>query len=165
MGDGMAGGALDHAAPGFGDSSRVADEINVEGVVAVRDRALLQAYLHVAVMVLVGSTTAPAAKFIVHSLPLTLIPVLRFAPGGDVFGATGVVWRGPGRLIRQDGWRLLLAAALCVPINQGFFLGATKLGLTSHVGLFYATCPLVVLLLAWGSGWSGLILGEWRVYC
>jgi drug/metabolite transporter (DMT)-like permease len=53
-------------------------------------------------------------------------------------------------LIRQDGWRLALAAALCVPINQGFFLGATKLGLTSHVALFYATCPLVVLLLAWG---------------
>jgi drug/metabolite transporter (DMT)-like permease len=39
---------------------------------------------------------------------------------------------------------------LCVPVNQGFFLSATRLGPTSHVALFYATCPLVVLLLAWG---------------
>jgi drug/metabolite transporter (DMT)-like permease len=62
-----------------------------------------------------------------------------------------LVWLkgGLGRLIREDGWRLLLAAVLCVPLNQAFFLGATKLGLNSHVGLFYATCPLVVLLLAW----------------
>ena len=44
---------------------------------------------------------------------------------------------------------LLAAAALCVPVNQGFFLNAARLGPTSHVGLFYATCPLVVLLLAW----------------
>ena len=44
---------------------------------------------------------------------------------------------------------LLATAALCVPINQGFFLTAARLGPTSHVGIFYATCPLVVLLLAW----------------
>ena len=44
---------------------------------------------------------------------------------------------------------LLATAALCVPINQGFFLSASRLGPTSHVGIFYATCPLVVLLLAW----------------
>ena len=145
----MAGETSDQRAPGFADSSRVADAVKVEGVVAVRDRALLQAYLHVAVMVLVGSTTAPAAKYIVHSLPLTLIPVLRFALAAICLVPLAWSGGGLGRLIRQDGWRLLVAAALCVPINQGFFLGATKLGLTSHVGLFYATCPLVVLLLAW----------------
>ncbi len=149
VGDGMYGGTLDHAAPGFGDSSRVALEVKAEGVVAVRDRALLQAYLHVVVMVLVGSTTAPAARFIVHSLPLTLIPVLRFALAAMCLVPLAWSGGGLGRLIRQDGWRLFVTAALCVPINQGFFLGATKLGLTSHVGLFYATCPLVVLLLAW----------------
>src|ERR1700733_13495070 len=123
----MYGGTLDHAAPGFGDSSRVALEVKAEGVVAVRDRALLQAYLHVAVMVLVGSTTAPAARFIVHSLPLTLIPVLRFALAAMCLVPLAWSGGGLGRLIRQDGWRLLVTAALCVPINQGFFLGATKL--------------------------------------
>ena len=101
-------------------------------------------------MVLFGSTTAPAAKFIVHSLPLSLIPVLRFGLACLCLVPLVGMKGGIGRLIRQDGWRLLLAAVLCVPLNQGFFLSATKLGLTSHVGLFYATCPLVVLLLAWG---------------
>ena len=101
-------------------------------------------------MVLIGSTTAPAARYVVHSLPLASIPLMRFALA--CLCLVPLVWikGGLGRLVRQDGWRLALAAALCVPINQGFFLGATKLGLTSHVALFYATCPLVVLLLAWG---------------
>ena len=49
---------------------------------------------------------------------------------------------------REDAWLLSSTAALCVPINQGFFLTAARLGPTSHVGFFYATCPLVVLLLA-----------------
>jgi drug/metabolite transporter (DMT)-like permease len=150
VGDGMAGGTFDGAAPGFADSGRLANDVKPVGGVAVRDRALVEAYVHVAVMVLVGSTTAPAAKFIVHSLPLTLIPVLRFALAAMCLVPLASAGGGLGRLIRQDGWRLLIAAALCVPINQGFFLGATKLGLTSHVALFYATCPLVVLLLAWG---------------
>ena len=52
-------------------------------------------------------------------------------------------------MIREDGLLVLATAALCVPINQGFFLSAARLGPTSHVGFFYATCPLVVLLLAW----------------
>jgi drug/metabolite transporter (DMT)-like permease len=42
-----------------------------------------------------------------------------------------------------------MAAALCVPVNQGFFLNAIRLGPTAHAGLFYATGPVVVLLLAW----------------
>jgi drug/metabolite transporter (DMT)-like permease len=106
-------------------------------------------YVNVALMVLIGSTTAPAAKYVVQDLPIFLIPVMRFALAGLCL--LPVVWArgGLGRLLREDGWGLLLAAALCVPINQGFFLSATRLGPTSHVGLFYATCPLVVLLLAW----------------
>jgi len=106
-------------------------------------------YVYVALMVLIGSTTAPAARYVVQDLPVFLIPVMRFALAGLCL--LPVVWArgGLGRLIREDGWRLMLAAGLCVPINQFFFLSATRLGPTSHVGLFYATCPLVVLLLAW----------------
>jgi drug/metabolite transporter (DMT)-like permease len=106
-------------------------------------------YVYVALMVLIGSTTAPAAKYVVRDLPIFLIPIMRFAMAGMCL--LPVVWArgGLGRLIREDGWGLLLASGLCVPINQGFFLGATRLCPTSHVGLFYATCPLVVLLLAW----------------
>ena len=49
----------------------------------------------------------------------------------------------------RPAWLLLAAATLAVPVNQGFFLNAARLGPTSHVGLFYASCPLVVLFLAW----------------
>jgi drug/metabolite transporter (DMT)-like permease len=102
-------------------------------------------------MVLIGSTTAPAAKYAVQDLPVFFIPFMRFALAALCL--LPVVWArgGLGRLIREDGRRLLLTAALCVPVNQEFFLSATRLAPTSHVGLFYATCPLVVLLLAWAT--------------
>ena len=146
------GGSLDGVGPGFTDAARVGNDEAAGACGGAPNSQNAQAYLHVALMVLFGSTTAPAAKFIVHSLPLSLIPVLRFGLASLCLVPLVGMKSGLGRLIRQDGWRLVLAALLCVPLNQGFFLSATKLGLTSHVGLFYATCPLVVLLLAWGFG-------------
>jgi drug/metabolite transporter (DMT)-like permease len=150
VGDVVVGESFSEVAPGVTDKARVGGD-DVSYVEKPIPGALdARAYLDVVIMVLVGSTTAPAARYIVHSLPLPWIPVLRFGLAGLCLGP--LVWArgGLGRLVRQDGWLLVLAAALCVPINQGFFLSATKLGLVSHVGLFYATCPLVVLLLAWG---------------
>ncbi len=108
-----------------------------------------RAYVYLLLMVVIGSTTAAAAKYAVRDLPVALVPVLRFGMAGLCL--LPVVWgRGElGRLVREDPWLLFLSAGLCVPINQGFFLSAARLGPTSHVGIFYATCPLVVLLLAW----------------
>ena len=108
-----------------------------------------RAYVYVGLMVIFGSTTAAAARYIVRELPPVWVPVARFGIGGLVL--LPVVWdrRILARLFRRDWPLLLVAAAMCVPINQGFFLNAARLGPTSHVGLFYATCPLVVLLLAW----------------
>jgi drug/metabolite transporter (DMT)-like permease len=150
VGDEVGGGALVEVSPGVTDTGRAGNGDVGEGKESVQTGLDAQAYLHVVLMVLIGSTTAPAARYIVHSLPLAWIPVMRFTLAALCLGPLVWVQGGLGRLLRQDGWRLALAAALCVPINQGFFLGATKLGLVSHVGLFYATCPLVVLLLAWG---------------
>ncbi len=150
VGHEVVGGSRDGAASGFTDVARAGNAGASDPAEAARRPVDAQAYLHVVLMVLFGSTTAPAAKFIVHSLPLSLIPVLRFGLACLCLVPLVGMKGGIGRLIRQDGWRLVLAAVLCVPLNQGFFLSATKLGLTSHVGLFYATCPLVVLLLAWG---------------
>jgi drug/metabolite transporter (DMT)-like permease len=64
------------------------------------------------------------------------------------------------RLVRQDGWRLAVAAALCVPVNQTFFLNGTRLAPTSHVALIYAACPLVVLLLATALGQERLVMNR-----
>jgi drug/metabolite transporter (DMT)-like permease len=100
-------------------------------------------------MVIFGSTTAPAARFIVRELPPAWVPVVRFGVSGLLLLAVAADRRVLGRLLRRDWPLLLVCAAMCVPINQGFFLNAARLGPTSHVGLFYATSPLVVLILAW----------------
>ncbi len=99
-------------------------------------------------MVLIGSSTATAAKFAVNGLPVPLLPVVRF--GGAGLALLPLVW-GRGamrRLILEDGWALLAAAVLCVPVNQALFLNGAKLAPTTHVGLIYATCPIFVLAMA-----------------
>jgi len=108
-----------------------------------------RAYIYVALMVLFGSMTAGAAKIAVAELPVMLVPTLRF--GLAWICLLPLVWdRGAlYRIFRQDALLLLATSMLCVPINQGFFLSAARLGPTLHVGFFYAICPLVVLLLAW----------------
>jgi drug/metabolite transporter (DMT)-like permease len=99
-------------------------------------------------MVVIGSSTATAAKFAVAELPVSLLPIVRFGGAGLVLLPL-VLGRGVlVPLLRKD-WRWVLAGALlCVPINQGFFLNGTRLAPTTHVGFIYATCPIVVLALA-----------------
>src|SRR5215468_2711597 len=108
-----------------------------------------RAYVYVGLMVIFGSTTAAAARYIVRELPPVWVPVVRFGVAGLLLFPVVADRRVLARLFRRDWPLLLVAAAMCVPINQGFFLNAARLGPTSHVGLFYATSPLVVLILAW----------------
>ena len=86
------------------------------------------------------------------------MPLLRFGVATlcliPFIADRGALWR----LLRSDWPRLAAVAALCVPINQGFFLNAARLGPNSHVGLFYATCPLIVWVLAWLLGHEKLDL-------
>jgi len=108
-----------------------------------------RAYVYLVLMVVLGSTTAAAARLAVRELPIAILPVVRFGVAGLCILP---MIRGRGslaKLLREDWSGLLLAAAMCVPVNQGFFLTAARLGPTSHVGIFYATAPLVVLLGAW----------------
>ncbi|HWE37274.1 MAG TPA: DMT family transporter [Isosphaeraceae bacterium] len=102
-------------------------------------------------MVVIGSTTATAARVAVRGVPAGLMPPLRFGLAGLCL--LPVVGRETLRkLWRSDRARLLAAAALCVPINQTFFLHGTRFAPTTHVALIYAAVPLVVLALAWLSG-------------
>lgn len=120
-------------------------EAAVEG--GVIDR---RAYLYVSLMVLIGSSTALAARFAARELPVGLLPIVRFGVAGLCL--LPAVWHHRGgafaAMIRRDRLRLLASAALCVPINQWFFLNGAKLAPTSHVAIIYATCPMVVLALA-----------------
>ncbi len=97
-------------------------------VESCRDVVDFRAYVYLVLMVAVGSTTAAAAKMAVAELPPTLVPAVRFGMAGLCL----LPWvLGQGilrRMIRQDGALLLVTAALCVPINQGFFLSAGPIG-------------------------------------
>ncbi len=108
----------------------------------------LSAYVALGLMVLIGSGTAPAAKFAVRELPVGLLPLARF--GGAALCLLPIVWRSGalGRMLREDFRQLALASVFCVPINQFFLLSGARLAPTSHVALIYAACPLVVTILA-----------------
>ncbi|MDG3004600.1 DMT family transporter [Paludisphaera mucosa] len=120
----------------------------------------LRAYAYLGIMIFLGSTTSPLAQVAVRQLPIGLVPLLRFGTAGlcliPFVGGFGRV----RELIRRDWRRLLLVAACCVPINQFFFLTAAKLGTNAHVGLFYATVPLIVWVLAWMIGQEPLDLSR-----
>jgi drug/metabolite transporter (DMT)-like permease len=120
----------------------------------------LRGYVYLGIMILVGSTTSPLAKLVVSQLPVSLVPLLRFGFAGVCLipfsGGLGPL----KELVRQDWRRLAVVAACCVPINQWFFLNAARLGTNSHVGLFYATVPLVVWVLAWQLGHERLDLSR-----
>ncbi len=120
----------------------------------------LRGYIYLGIMILVGSTTSPLAKLVVSQLPVGLVPLLRFSCAGlcllPFIGGLAPL----KELVRHDWRRMAVVAALCVPVNQWFFLNAAKLGTNAHVGLFYALVPLVVWVLAWRLGHERLDLGR-----
>ncbi len=128
----------------------------------------LRAYLYLALMVLIGSSTAPAARFAARELPPGLLPLLRFGVAGLCL--LPLVWRRDGglgliKMVRADGGRLALAAALCVPVNQTFFLNSTRLTTTARLALILiargAACGACCWPRPWGkSGWCRR--GSWE---
>ncbi len=125
-------------------------EFPVTTTTATPPRVDLGAAVYLALMVLIGSTTATAAKFAVRDLPTAYLPLVRFGVAGLCLLPVAL-GMGSGaflRMMRGDTRRLLAAAALCVPINQALFLNGARLTSTTHIALIYAACPLVVLILA-----------------
>jgi drug/metabolite transporter (DMT)-like permease len=137
------------APPGYGRTARKEHE-DVRD--PTRSNPDLRGYVYLALMVVVGSTTSPFAKVAVGELPVGILPMLRFGVAGLCLLPFLADHRALVRLLREDMLRLALVAACCVPINQSFFLNAARLGPNSHVGLFYALCPLIVWVLAWLLG-------------
>src|SRR5262245_36030370 len=105
------------------------------GETTVASRTDYRAYVYVAMMVIFGSTTAAFARYIVRELPPIWVPVVRFGIAGLLLLPVLADRQVLARLFRRDWALLMVSAAMCVPINQGFFLNAARLGPTSHVGL------------------------------
>lgn len=123
----------------------------------------LRSYLYLTLMVVLGSSTAPAAKFAVRELPVGLLPLIRFGVAGLCLLPVVVRrdgGRGLWRMAREDGGRLVAAALFSVPLNQAFFLSGARLAPTSHIALIYSACPLIVLLAATALGQERLLPGR-----
>jgi drug/metabolite transporter (DMT)-like permease len=131
-----------------------------QSVAASSHQPDVRGYVYLALMVLLGSTTSPFAKIAVSELPVGILPLLRFGFAAlcliPFLSDRTALWR----LLHDDFPRLVVVSAFCVPINQSFFLNAARLGPNSHVGLFYATCPLVVWILARYLGHEEFDLGR-----
>jgi len=109
-------------------------------------------YLYLIGMVLIGSTTALSTKLAVRELPLPLLPIIRFGTAGLLMLPWALRGGAFQRVLTHSPRRVLASALFCVGLNQFFFLSGTRLAPTTHVGLIYATNPLVVLLIACAIG-------------
>lgn len=122
---------------------------------------VLNAALILAIILLAG-LTAPAAKSALNDLPALSTGFVRFGLAGlllllTAFGSQLVKRTQEPRLRQRDAWRWILAAVLCVPANQYFFLVGTQLANASHSGLFYALNPVLTFLITVAIGhtrWS-----------
>lgn len=107
--------------------------------------------LRLALLLLVVATIAAltpiGARMAVHEFPPLSMAWFRFGTAGALLTLTCKLTGRRLRFDRGSRFALVVAALLCVPINQIGFLGGIKLANASHAGLFYALKPVLVF---WG---------------
>ena len=112
------------------------------------------------VYVMVAGTTPVAARDALLEMPAITTGVMRFGIASALLLTTWLLARRSERLwdIRRGDWgRLAVAAILCVPLNQAFFLYGTQMANSSHAGLFYGLTPVLIFLITLTMGltrWS-----------
>ena len=146
----MAGGTLSDAEPEFTDSLRTATEDRRRLSTGEDDRAGLPI---VSACGAYGSdrvNDGPRSPVRCSLFAALADSGLAICPGGVVSGPAGVGSRGPWPL-DPPGWLAARARGRLVRADQsGFLSGRHQARADISCCVFYATCPLVVLLLAWG---------------
>lgn len=94
-------------------------------------------------MVVLAGLTPVAAKDAIGEMPPLTTGVLRFTLAGLLLALTARLAGGAPPLARRDLPRFVVAALLCVPINQSSYLMGVKLSGAAHAGLFYALNPVL----------------------
>lgn len=125
-------------------------------------RALGNAALLATFIVIAGATPSAARDALAEMPPLSA-GLARFGIAGLLLLLTSILRSGlhaTFAIERRDLPAFLLAAVLCVPLNQGLYLTGVQWASASHAGLFYALNPVVVLLLTW---LLGLARPTWRM--
>ncbi len=117
---------------------------------------LLNALLLI-VMVSLAGITPVAAKDALDEMPPIAMGVLRFSIASTLLFFTVLVWQPKGRApMRNMPWRdvgsLLLAAFLCVPVNQMTFLMGVQQANASHAALLYALNPVLIFMITVALG-------------
>ena len=107
-------------------------------------------------MVLLNGWTPTAARDAMAELPALSAGFVRFFSAGLLLSLTVLVLHKAGRkwrrIEKQDYGRFLLAAVLCVPINQATFLLGVQYANASHAGLFYGLNPVLVYIITVSLG-------------
>ncbi len=102
---------------------------------------------------ILAALTPIAVRFAVAELPPVSTGCFRFGIAGALLALTCRITGRRIRIERRHWLIFLVAAALCVPINQLGFLGGIKLANASHAGLFYALGPVLVF-------WASLLVRQ-----
>lgn len=111
----------------------------------------------VAAIILLAGLTPVAAKFAMNALPPFSTGCVRFLTAGLLLLVAqrflpNRAPQGRAPIARADYARFLIAALLCVPINQFCFLLGVSWANASHTGLFYALNPVLTYLITLALG-------------
>lgn len=113
-----------------------------------------------AAFVLIAAATPAAAKDALTSFPPLTMGFIRFVTAAALLGITlrlRASHDGVEPIAKSDRWRFVLAAILCVPVNQSTYLLGVKLAGVAHAGLLYGLTPVLIYaltLLVGSSRWS-----------
>jgi drug/metabolite transporter (DMT)-like permease len=105
-------------------------------------------YLLLSFLILAACLTPIFAKLSVSEISPLSFGFFRFGAASLLFYATLKLRNGNLIFDKKDYPRLMLLGALCIPVNQFFFLQGIQLSYASHSGVIYSLNPVFAYILA-----------------
>jgi drug/metabolite transporter (DMT)-like permease len=109
---------------------------------------LTKNYLLLGFLVLIACCTPIFAKLAVAEISPLSLGFIRFGMAAVLFYITSKIRKVSLTFERKDYGRLILLAALCIPLNQFFFLNGIKSSYASHSGIIYSLNPVYAYVIA-----------------
>lgn len=111
-------------------------------------------YLLLSITTMIAGLTPVAARLATAELPPLSLAFVRFGVAGGLLAFTTKAL-GMRLSFPRTAWsRLILLAALCVPLNQIGFLFGIKLSNATHAGIAYALVPMLAYWFSLAGGSS-----------
>jgi drug/metabolite transporter (DMT)-like permease len=113
-----------------------------------RDKPPLKKYLIVIYLTFAAGLTPVAAKYVTSEISPLSLAFFRFGIATLLliifFKIKGITFK----IDKKDIWFMALLGALCIPINQFFFLVGISLSTSSNSGVLYAMTPMMAYLIS-----------------